>query len=468
MFPSEQDRQACLCQKHDNLDLMVHALHKANVLTTTNTADMVNSISCDHKRKECAYDQCDECVQQTCPFIDKEKVNTEEIEYQQWVSKGVTQNADDHEISFRVISKDILRMKCDMLVNQFESRLHVFKKHVFNIRNQYQAYKNIRENLCSAEALIHIDISENYACKYSAEVQSMHFGASHQQASLHTGVLYVRLADESSSKTLPFCSISASRRHDPPGIWAHLDPVLDWLCDEFPSVTTLHIFSDGPTTQYRQKANFYLLSTIPFQRGFTAITWHFFEAGHGKGAPDGVGGSLKRAADRVLKLGGDIPNATALYQTLLKGGTSVRLFFIEEDEMHKFATMLPQEMKAVKGTMKIHQIMTKTPGAIMFRDVSCICRRNGDIVDCDCFGVQSFSFQTTRPARLDDADEVEENVPLRSDDSDHATVTSITAEISQVKVSCPDVISETHTTKWCVVKYTNLKTGTVVVSRCRW
>jgi len=32
-------------------------------------------------------------------------------------------------------------------------------------------------------------------------------------------------------------------------------------------------------------------------------TWNFFEASHGKGAADGVGGVLKRTSDRLVKQG---------------------------------------------------------------------------------------------------------------------------------------------------------------------
>lgn len=44
-----------------------------------------------------------------------------------------------------------------------------------------------------------------------------------------------------------------------------------------------------------------------------ADAWSFFEAGHGKGAPDGVGGLLKRTAERLGSEGKDIPNAKQLY-----------------------------------------------------------------------------------------------------------------------------------------------------------
>lgn len=50
--------------------------------------------------------------------------------------------------------------------------------------------RHIIENISEGEVLVRVDFSENYACKYFTEAQSVHFGASRQQVSIHTGVLY--------------------------------------------------------------------------------------------------------------------------------------------------------------------------------------------------------------------------------------------------------------------------------------
>ena len=34
---------------------------------------------------------------------------------------------------------------------------------------------------------------------------------------------------------------------------------------------------------------------------YSLATWNFFEASHGKGAPDGIGGALKRTAARLTR-----------------------------------------------------------------------------------------------------------------------------------------------------------------------
>ena len=107
------------------------------------------------------------------------------------------------------------------------------------------------EHLTEEAVIIHVDFSENYTCKYSSEVQACHFGAGVDQETLHTGVLYAY-------DTFTSFAIIQNRRvmiHQPNG------PVLDMIRETMPNVDTLHILSDGPTTQYRNKKNFFLFCT---------------------------------------------------------------------------------------------------------------------------------------------------------------------------------------------------------------
>lgn len=111
-------------------------------------------------------------------------------------------------------------------------------RHVYNIRHQYAAIRSLKDSLKEDELVLHIDFAENFQCKYSSEVQAVHFGDSHHQVSLHTGVAYTCREVKS------LCSISPSYRHDPSAIWAHLTPVLTYLREKYPEATTLHVVSD--------------------------------------------------------------------------------------------------------------------------------------------------------------------------------------------------------------------------------
>lgn len=106
----------------------------------------------------------------------------------------------------------------------------------------------MHQNLSDTEAILHIDFSENYPCKLAQEIQTFHFGASRDQATLQSGILLVK-----DQPAIPFTSVSASRDHNPAAIWAHLKLVLGSLSKEYPNNNKIHFFSDGPSTQYRQK-----------------------------------------------------------------------------------------------------------------------------------------------------------------------------------------------------------------------
>ena len=64
---------------------------------------------------------------------------------------------------------------------------------------------------------------------------------------------------------------------------------------------TIHHITVSPTSQYRNKHMFYIVAN--HGRLFDDITasWQYFEAGHGKGPCDGVGGTVKRQADSAFK-----------------------------------------------------------------------------------------------------------------------------------------------------------------------
>lgn len=119
-----------------------------------------------------------------------------------------------------------------------------FGRHVFNIQYQYSVLRSLKQDVGENDIILHIDFAENYLCKHASEIQAVHFGDSHKQVSLHTAVAYT------ANGIISLCSISSSMQHDPPAIWAHISPVLT-----SPSASTLHVVSDGPTTQYRSKIN---------------------------------------------------------------------------------------------------------------------------------------------------------------------------------------------------------------------
>lgn len=64
------------------------------------------------------------------------------------------------------------------MIPEFKNELTIFKEHSLRFYHQSLELKEKIVMLREWEVLFHIDFSENYVCKYSSEVQSVHFGAS--------------------------------------------------------------------------------------------------------------------------------------------------------------------------------------------------------------------------------------------------------------------------------------------------
>lgn len=258
------------------------------------------------------------------------------------------------------------------LVSVFQDQMTKFMKHVANIQHQFKVTSNIKNKLADDEVLVHIDFSENYSCKYSEEVQSVHFGGSRNQVTLHTAVIYYK--NRSNIVNRSFCTFSESPRHDALAICAHLQPVIAEIKLLVPNIRIIHFQSDGPSTQYRNKKMFYLAATFLIQKlQVKNLHWHFSEKGHGKGAPDGVGGCVKRLADGLVAQGVDIPNLQTLVHELRKTVTNISIFEVDENKIKDIEIHLPKNIHTFKGTLKIHEITwsSEKKEVIQARRLSC-------------------------------------------------------------------------------------------------
>ena len=95
--------------------------------------------------------------------------------------------------------------------------------------------------------------------------------------------------------------------------------------------------------------------------------------------------------DRQVKLGKDIPNAKVLYD-ILQETPSIQLFYIRTEEIAKITSeMSALKLATVKGTMRLHQVISTRKGEVKYRDVSCVCGLPGTH-DCPCFDLKVFQY----------------------------------------------------------------------------
>lgn len=375
--PRLQDRNTCACIKHCNLSFKAISLKKLGLLQTSDIDELMGKVTCS-KCFKCMYSQCTECKDKKLA-IDLALSENSQVQWLQWkigthtytkISKEKTE-----EKQTKKYSKQIVKGTVSTLIKEFQDDLQKFKTHYFNITHQYRSWKKCIENLDEDEAALICDFSENFSCKQSEEIQAVHFGGSRSQVTLHTCVLYRK--DE---KPQSICSISPSNEHSPGAIWAHLDPIMKLCIDN--NIEKMHIFSDSPATQYRQKNNFFMFQKRLKEFGFQYATWNYFEASHGKGPADGVGGALKRRLDNHISHGNDITNAKEAYD-YLKANSKVKVFYIKENDIQEMIKMIPDNIIPIKGTMKLHQIVMDGKETVKYKWLSCFdCEK---YICCDCY-----------------------------------------------------------------------------------
>jgi len=437
LLPTLRGRETCCCRQHENLQMIANKLVKLHLIKHSNIEDLADSCTCSSSSKSCMYGICPSCIDKTVelPVYD----TGGRVECDQWNSvEEERTNKKGHSVTVKVTKKERVTFTLQELVLKFKFMLFKFRKHIFNIRHQFAHYRKLKGSLAADECIIHVDFAENYSCKHFSEIQSVHFGASHDQATLHDGIFYVRNGDKMSVTS--FCTISNSRAHDPAAIWVYMEPILKLIRQQYPAVQTLHFYSDGPCTQYRQKCNFFLFCTKLFDLGFRSGSWNFSEAGHGKGPADGIGGAIKRCADRLVSLYCDITSAEILYNKILQSQTHIKLFYVDASTVAKACAELAEKsVNSVPGTMRIHQILTTERGKIKFRDVSCFC--SDEKLSCDCYDIISFCF-------IDDftCDEASDSAcGGQSECVECGPQSSVITNIEQV--------SESMVGKHCLVKY---------------
>ncbi|KAF8785181.1 hypothetical protein HNY73_010755 [Argiope bruennichi] len=159
------------------------------------------------------------------------------------------------------------------------------------------------------------------------------------------------------------------------GICTHLSPVLKIVKTLVPNLKTIHFLNDGLSTQYRNRNTFYLIAThLPsVLLSAKEITWNYSEVGHGKGAPDGLGGTLKRTADALVARRKDISCFNQFVSELQKNLKSNEIIPIKEYEFSTLHENLKEEGERFIGTMKVHQVLwaRAKPNVLHFRRLSC-------------------------------------------------------------------------------------------------
>ena len=75
---------------------------------------------------------------------------------------------------------------------------------------------------------------------------------------------------------------------------------MSYVKPDLESPDQVHHWTDSPTSQYRNKTIFSIVSHHE-EHSDAKAAWNYFETGHGKEPCDGIGGTAKRLADETVR-----------------------------------------------------------------------------------------------------------------------------------------------------------------------
>ena len=293
----------------------------------------------------------------------------------------------------------------------FTRNMAFFSEHVSRMYNQHRAATNLKEGLQQHECCIQMDFAENWMIDYPMEPQSVYFAK--EPVTVHPVVLYLVVDGAMTHKSTAL--VTDDRKHDVSSVMVYLRVINALLTERFPFVNMVHYFTDGPTSQYRNSSVLSLVSKHSQLFGRSA-TWLYFEAGHGKGACDGVGAAAKRMADNTVKRQIIIHNAAGFVAAGESTPTEIEYIHVPVEDIATARLELPDVVcgRSVKGTMKAHAAVCPAPGKVALRATSCYkecCLLNGQWV-LQCGGWKTHTLFEEEPAS---EPEVEPEVELESE-----------------------------------------------------
>ncbi|KAL4711337.1 hypothetical protein ACJJTC_019178 [Scirpophaga incertulas] len=197
--------------------------------------------------------------------------------------------------------------------------------------------------------------------------------AEHPRRSVRKHAASLNLHRSSEIESISFSSVSPCLRHDAFAVFAHLKVALVHMINH-QQIKVLHIVSDGPSSQYKNKNNIYLFTQhLVHILGITEATWNVTERSHGKGPADRVGAAIKETANKYVLGGNDIPDYSTFLQ-VFKSKSNDLLYEECQSEIESAEELLKTagQLKIIPGVKNCHQITwnRQDPRTVHLRDLT--------------------------------------------------------------------------------------------------
>ena len=179
---SDLPQNVCLCQTHENMNLLLQACNEANIDLPRSSSDLVKQVVCDERSVACMLKcNCDTCgdgkiLQDIISALDDEVLG-EVLTWYQW------QTAEGR------VTKILQEGTVLDLVHSVYAQLQHFLGHTFIKRKQSAFFEEVCHMGSADSAVIQVDFSENYSVMHQDEIQSANWH--HEQVTVFTCVSWV-------------------------------------------------------------------------------------------------------------------------------------------------------------------------------------------------------------------------------------------------------------------------------------
>ncbi len=214
---------------------------------------VLGNCTCNLISEACMSDNCAECaegalfVTNFVNHMSDEQMNSE-LKWQQWQHQG-----DGNKYIQRVTITGTVEEAVECLANQ----LTKFKWYVFIRNKQAEKYKHDNQEVSKDDsdiATIQMDFAENVSTLYQDEIQAAHW---HKR---QITVFTIRIKHRKTP--LSWIIVTDLNTHDKHTVAAFLFAVITTILSSMPTAKTIRIWTDGPSSQFRNKYVFALAAKL--------------------------------------------------------------------------------------------------------------------------------------------------------------------------------------------------------------
>ncbi|XP_069138828.1 uncharacterized protein [Argopecten irradians] len=323
-------RNRCLCQKHQNMALLLKSVKAAGANVPLNPEDFI-------KRVQNNDINANEIMT---------GVKDDKVSYEQW--KRV--DCEDGKKRMKIVQHQVSR---DELAAFFIKQTCEFQEHTQRIKEQYKAMSDLKHGLPPNHVIVQMDFAENFTCVSADEVQSAYWNQN--SITLHPVVAYYK-NDEGTLNHYSYIIVSDDLGHNSGSVFAFIQKLLlPQMREDIPNIKHIHHWTVSPSSQYRNKGTFQVVSDHMNLFAVSA-SWNYFESGHGKGPCDGLGGTAKRMADLAVRQNKcKIQDAKAIFEWGNSSQTSIKYLFVGSEFITEVRSDLEQKNIKSVSSVRHHE-----------------------------------------------------------------------------------------------------------------